>query len=525
MPYRGKPSQGCDECRKRRKKCDLKPGGCSRCTNARRQCPGYPQANGLRICDQSFEVATRVRGTRSKDKEVRKVSTPLSSPLDADNASDNSPLALSAYPSPLSMDSDDLCFAFFFNNCVINNNMYHPFVHRSGNDHVIASIKAFGIANLSKRYSDKRLLTSAQHHYATALGLTNIALRDPSQVKRDETLLAILVLTNYETLTGGVTRSLDAWEQHINGSASLLSLRGLEGVQGKAGRVLTLHVIIGINVICLLRCLATPPFIHLLQTKIFEYLFEPENPAVQFQQLSLDCADFRYAVSCRLITSPEDIISRAAELDAKLTAVFADVPSSWEGEFIAHYMDKRSVEGGLPSFELRYTDQATAYIWASYRSSRIMVNEIVLQSLAEIKDTYRFAWRHSQTIVRQCQTEILAGMPQYTSQGEEVSCPGLQRPARYFVPEAVTSDLPVMRALSSFGVIWPLFVASTCSTTTPEIRNYVAGVYRYFGEELQIEQALVLGRMVQSLPIASPLSSPGSGSAGDEYPVEQEHNR
>ncbi|KAI5235335.1 hypothetical protein E4T43_09364 [Aureobasidium subglaciale] len=467
MPYRGKPSKGCDECRKRRKKCDLRPGGCGRCANAHRRCPGYPQADGLRICDQSVEVATRARGTRPKDREVLKVSTPLSSPLDSDNSSskDSSPLAVSA----------------------------------SGNDHVIASIKAFGIANLSKRYSDKRLLTSAQHHYTTALRLTNIALRDSSQVKRDETLLAILVLTNYETLTGGVTRSLDAWEQHINGSASLLSLRGLEGVQGKAGRVLTLHVITGINVICLLRCLATPPFVHLLQTKIFEYLFEPENPAVRFQQLSLDCADFRYAVSCSLITTPEDIISRAAELDARLTAAFADVPSSWDGEFIPHYMNKRSVEGGLPSFELRYTDQATGYIWASYRSSRIMVNEIVLQSLAEIKDTYRFAWQHSQTIVRQCQTEILAGMPQYTSQNEGGPWAGLRRPARYFVPEAVTSDLPIMRALSSFGVIWPLFVASTCSTTTPEIRNYVAGVYRYFGEELQIEQALVLGKMVQSL--------------------------
>ncbi|KAI5196196.1 hypothetical protein E4T38_08646 [Aureobasidium subglaciale] len=416
------------------------------------------------------------------------------------------------------MDSDDICFAFFFNNCVINNNM-------SGNDHVIASIKAFGIANLSKRYSDKRLLTSAQHHYTIALRLTNIALRDPSQVKRDETLLAILVLTNYETLTGGVTRSLDAWEQHINGSASLLSLRGLEGVQGKAGRVLTLHVITGINVICLLRCLATPPFVHLLQTKIFEYLFEPENPAVRFQHLSLDCADFRYAVSSRLVTSPEDIISRAAELDARLTAAFADVPSSWDGEFIAHYMDKCSVEGGLPSFELRYTDQATGYIWASYRSCRIMVNEIVLQSLAEIKDTYWFAWQHSQTIVRQCQTEILAGMPQYTSQNEGVPWAGLRQPARYFVPEAVTSDLPIMRALSSFGVIWPLFVASTCSTTTPEIRNYVAGVYRYFGEELQIEQALVLGKMVQSLSTASPSPSSASGSAVNEDPIGQEHNR
>jgi hypothetical protein len=426
----------------------------------------------------------------------------------------HSSLTVPAPVSPLPMDNDELSFAFFFNNCVINHNVYHTCVHEPKNQHLIASIKAFGIANLSKQYSDKRLRISSQLEYATALNLTNLALRDPLQVKRDETLLAILVLTNYETLTGGVTRTLDAWEQHVNGSASLLSLRGLNGVQGIPGRILTLHIVTNINVICLLRNLATPSFIHTLQAKVFEHLYEPDNPAVRYQQINLQCADFRHAVTSCLITSSEEIISQASKLDAKLTAAFTNMPPSWQGEVITHFVSRRSAEAGLPGFELRYTDQATNYIWTSYRSSRIMVNEVVLQSIANDTVAHQFARARSERIMRQCQTEILAGMSQYNSKNvQTLPWGGFIRPDRYFLPEAASSNLPMMRALSGYGVLWPLFVAGSCSTATPEIKLHVAEIFGYFGEELKIEQAMVLQKMIWALSRVSPSPGPGSGSA------------
>lgn len=410
----------------------------------------------------------------------------------------------------------------------MNSSTYHSCVYEPENGHLVASIKAFGMANLSKHYSDKRLLMASQHQYATALNLTNLALRDPLQVKRDETLLAILVLTNYETLTGGVTRTLDAWEQHVNGSTALLKLRGLDGVHRTAGRVLTLHVVTAINVICLLRNLATPPFIYDLQAKVFEYLYEPENPAVRYQRINLECADFRHAVTTCLITSSEEIISRAAILDTKLTEAFSSLPPSWQPEIITHFVPRHSAASGLPGFELRYIDQATNYIWTSYRSSRVMLNEVVLQSIEDDTDTHRSVRAHAETVMRQCQTEILAAMSQYTSK-KDTNLPwaGFKRPDRYFVPEAASSDLPIMRALSGYGVLWPLFVAGSSSTTTPEIKDYVADIFSYFGEQLKIEQALVLRKMIWALSrvVPSPSSVPGSGSALGTHRVKEEHNR
>jgi hypothetical protein len=541
MPFRGVPSRACQECKLRRKKCDLRPGGCGRCKNARRHCSGYPQQDELRICDQSTEVILKARqqsaGDGSKGQDGRSKAQNLETvdasvfslqpqsdcPFDWEESSPDTDwsLATSTPASPLPMDSEELSFAFFFNNCVINRNVYHACVYQPNNNHLIASIKAFGIANLSKHYSDKQLLTSSQHQYATALNLTNLALRDPLQVKRDETLLAILVLTNYETLTGGVTRTLDAWEQHVNGSASLLSLRGMDGVQGNTGRILTLHIITAINVICLLRDLPTPPFIHHLQAKVLEHLCEPDNPAVRYQRINLQCADFRHAVTSCLITSSEEIIYRASELDTMLTAAFTNMPPSWQAEVLTHFVPRQSVKAGLPAFELRYTDQATNYIWTSYRSSRIMVNEVVLQSIPNDTGAHQSVRARSETIMRQCQTEILAGLSQYNSKkGEQ-----FKRPDRYFVPEAASSDLPIMRALSGYGVLWPLFVAGTCSTATSEIKVYVAEVFRYFGEELKIEQALVLRKMIWALSRVAPSPSPSSGSAVSKDLVRREYNK
>ncbi|KAI4838625.1 hypothetical protein E4T44_08147 [Aureobasidium sp. EXF-8845] len=519
MPFRGKRSQGCTECVKRKKRCDLRPGGCTRCENAHRHCPGYPKQDELRICDQSAEIIGKARKsaevavvkagiTRFKTQKTDTVDfsefsfQPLPNySFDWEESSPDSDWSLetSTPVSPLPMDTEELSFAFFFNNCVINRDVYHTCVYQPDNKHLIASIKAFGIANLSKHYSDKRLRISSQHQYATALNLTNLALRDPHQVKRDETLLAILVLTNYETLTGGVTRTLDAWEQHVNGSASLLSLRGLDGVRRTSGRVLTLHVITGINVICLLRDLPTPPFIHGLQAKVFEHLCEPDNPAVRYQRINLQCADFRHAVTSCLITSSEEIITRASELDAMLTAAFTNLPPSWQAEVITHFVPRQSVEAGLPGFELLYADQATNYIWTSYRSSRIMINEVVLQSVANETDVQR--------------------------QDGNLPWTGFKRPDRFFLPEAASSDLPIMRALSGYGVLWPLFVAGTCSTTTSEIKAYVAEVFRYFGEELKIEQALVLRKMIWGLSRVSPSPSPNSGSAMSNDVIQQEYNK
>lgn len=421
-------------------------------------------------------------------------------------------------------NSVDHGLAFFFHNYVINNHKYHPSLSRPDNEHLLTSIKAFSIAGLSKHYADKALVHSARQHYVGALKLTNSALRDPQLVTRDETLLSILVLTNYETLTGGVNRSLEAWEQHINGASSLLSLRGIEGIKHEDGRILTMHVISLINITCLLKCLPTPVFVHQLQTKIFEYLFEPNSPMMRYQRINLKCADFRHAASNHQFESIEAIFARAAELDAELLAAFTDLPGSYQCEVIESSDAQHTEESGLPNYEIRYSDHATSYIWTSFRSSRILVQEILLETLRLLEkkgiDTTRFSElrHHAFSITRECQTQILATMPQFLGFAPGIGIPEIIRrvgglassvhektqlsmwsqfpkPGTLHATEALRGNLPIMRALGGYGILWPLFAAATCETRTPEIREYVKALYSHFGLRMKIEQAMVLREM------------------------------
>jgi len=404
-----------------------------------------------------------------------------------------------SYVPSLSTNREDHTLAYFFHNYVINSAKYHPSLEHSDNKHLLASIQAFGMAGIAKYHStDRRLLYSARRHYVEALGGINSALQDEHRAIQDETLLAILVVTNYETLTGGVTRGLEAWEQHINGASALLNLRGTKGIEHSGGRVLTLQIITFINVVCLLKVLPTPPYIHELQAKISEYLYEPESPAVRYQSVNLECADFRHDVMHGLVSSIEDIMLRTAELDAKLLAAFENPPPSWEAKTVPELVDTETIHNReLPDFEIKYADQSTNHIWTAFASSRIMLHELVLRKLEDMdshgnsNEVYRSAKLNSLSIVKACQTQILASMPHFMFHSSH-----LARPVRYHVSEALESDLPTMRVLAGYGVMWPLLVAGTCSTATSAIRNYVKQVYRFFGEELRIEQALVLCKML-----------------------------
>lgn len=59
MVYRGKPSAGCESCRKAKKKCTLEQPACSRCVKLNKQCSGYRDTTGLQIQDETLSVTRK----------------------------------------------------------------------------------------------------------------------------------------------------------------------------------------------------------------------------------------------------------------------------------------------------------------------------------------------------------------------------------------------------------------------------------------------------------------------------------
>jgi hypothetical protein len=81
-------------------------------------------------------------------------------------------------------------------------------------DGLICSMKAVGMAGYAHSVHAPSLMKNARYQYMLALQSTNAALRDPVEVKKDTTLLAVMVLGVFETITGANRRSLKDWAEH-----------------------------------------------------------------------------------------------------------------------------------------------------------------------------------------------------------------------------------------------------------------------------------------------------------------------
>ncbi|KAK3066835.1 hypothetical protein LTR53_016645, partial [Teratosphaeriaceae sp. CCFEE 6253] len=78
MVYRGKPSAGCDACRKAKKRCTLELPKCSRCVKLKKDCSGYRDTTQLQIQDES--EAVRQRAIRQKARQTQAPSHCLAAP-------------------------------------------------------------------------------------------------------------------------------------------------------------------------------------------------------------------------------------------------------------------------------------------------------------------------------------------------------------------------------------------------------------------------------------------------------------
>ncbi|KAF2773300.1 hypothetical protein EJ03DRAFT_323799 [Teratosphaeria nubilosa] len=71
MVYRGKPSAGCENCRKAKKRCTLEQPACSRCVKLNKPCTGYRDTTSLQIQDES--EAVRLKANRQTRRTAQAI--------------------------------------------------------------------------------------------------------------------------------------------------------------------------------------------------------------------------------------------------------------------------------------------------------------------------------------------------------------------------------------------------------------------------------------------------------------------
>ncbi|KAM0201588.1 hypothetical protein ACHAPA_011694 [Fusarium lateritium] len=100
---------------------------------------------------------------------------------------------------------------------------------------------------MAVQYNNDRLLFSARYYYALSLTQTNLDLSEPQTAVLDSTLLCVLLLSAFEALCFHGGGNPQHWIAHIQGSSSLLLMRGKAQLQSPLGRLLFHHA--GVNIL------------------------------------------------------------------------------------------------------------------------------------------------------------------------------------------------------------------------------------------------------------------------------------
>jgi len=361
----------------------------------------------------------------------------------------------------------------------------------NADEHLLASMSAVGLASFSNSVHAPELMIRARRDYVTALQLTHAALRSPSEVKKDSTLFAVMILSIFETVTGNNARSLAAWTEHINGAAALVKLRGQEQFNTQAGKRMFLQVTSNLMLSCIQRTLPMPSHIVELR-KSAEQFMDAENPAWRLSGIIIDLTIFRAAIRDGEIVGPRAIIDTALEIDHRFVSVFENLPEYWQYEIVYTDETPHLIWNGVYHV---YKEFWVAHIWNGMRTCRILIHEIIRDQLLaasySIEPIYTASEsltqnESSEAIMIQMRDDILGSVPHHTQSSMIETKTFIHCPHQF------------IEGSRSYFVLWPLYLAGAMDLTTQKIREWAITRLRDIGNTAGLRQAIVVAEYLET---------------------------
>ncbi|KAF6221981.1 hypothetical protein HO133_001949 [Letharia lupina] len=406
---------------------------------------------------------------------------------------------------------DEKATGFFVTNYIINMD------RRPGNsagyrmdDNLSNCMKAVGLAALASAAHAPELVQEAHKRYLSAIKLTNAALGSPVDVKKDSTLLAIMLLSVFETVTSGRQRSLSAWTNHINGAAAVIKVRGPEQLASIGGVRMFMQVTASLTVSCLEVGMALPEHILALNAQITRHA-DLSDPAWRYYETMMMLTNFRGHVRCGLISNPQEILARALEIDKAALAICANASCVYEYETVYTNADPGVIFAG---YYHMYHDYMSASVWNGMRAIRLMLQEIIRDTLLKLhssrppfstNEQYRAQYQASTNTLYQVQSNIIASVPQHlgysptksTSGGVSGhSFPWSPFNSRVATPlhslKSNSADPPMIRSLGGYGLPWAIYLAGSVDIATEPVQKWAIGTLQRIGRSMGIQQAIVL---------------------------------
>ena len=451
-------------------------------------------------------------------------------PAADNNNVDLTPISCSLIPN-LTPTIDERAVNFFFSNHVVGIGLpsrgfidhMHAHPDYDLNENLLSGIKAVGLAGVSNVTKAPGLLIEANKQYVTAVRHLNVALQSAVEVKKDTTLMAVMVLGIFETLVGRSENSLVAWAAHLNGAAALMKIRGPEQMKTVAGRRLFGQITAMLATSCLQQEIELPEHIFELRLELDKY-GNVTDLAWEHHRVLIWFTNLYATVQKGKLTDLQEILSKSLELDEKLVQIFSGATHDWTFSTIYTDDDPDLVYNGR--FHV-YQHALSAQMWNGMRAIRIMLNEMIRNvllkgfSLKPPLFVHRIHTEQLQTstdVLYQLSSDIISSVPQYlgyTFKGNLVSPDSSFGPREPTLPrnpgqmwsgfmdmrqdlpaDLKTSSVPLLRT-AGYQLPWSLFLVGVTDIATEPVVRWVIKILKEVTRILGIQQATVLAERLE----------------------------
>ncbi|KFZ08869.1 hypothetical protein V501_05792 [Pseudogymnoascus sp. VKM F-4519 (FW-2642)] len=510
MSFAVKQSKGCAPCRAKRTKCDQARPSCSQCIRARRSCHGYKDLSEHRFVDQTQKF---VRQGRAKSSPTTTSYGFISSETSSRRSCPESKV-LAEIISPALRDSLDFqATCYFLRNYSWEGSQsakgffdYIPDVINcqgtvgTALTDVVISLGMVGISHTKSNNSS--VMYAAKVKYNRAVSATNRALCT-QDAKADQTLITVMLLGLFETNTCNTPRSMKSWTQHINGAAQILYLRGKEQLQTETGRQIFRYLRTQIVINSMQRRAAIPETITSWSLLSLPYESGEDLTASKLSFLVIEFCNLRSLMtSMHDFTNSAAIVSAALMIEASLAAWAAESPYRYN---IVPLMARS--DAVFADYYHTYSSILTATSWNSYRSVRILLNELLIVQLSHLchsefqyededegfpnlaedsqfllQQQYQSQISRSRTVIVQLTQDICATVPYYLCDAPSGSYLLTEYPQSEHVPRAACGNL----------LLWPLFTAACTDMVSNVMRAWVVQRLEKIANVMGIQQARAL---------------------------------
>ncbi|KAH7403214.1 hypothetical protein BKA64DRAFT_641219 [Cadophora sp. MPI-SDFR-AT-0126] len=388
---------------------------------------------------------------------------------------------------------------FFFQNYVLQRDMcsrgnfqYLPDIYgcEEVGEGLADSISSLGLVGLAHFWGASSILAYATAKYNSALMTISAELRSLKGAKSDQTMAAIMLLGLYETNTCNSRHSMVTWTRHITGASALLQVRGKEQLSTPTGYQLFIHLRTQIITNCMLRHATVPNVISEWSQDLFFETAE-QAAATTLSNLAIRYCNLRASMSSfRDYSDPDRIISTACALDAEYEIWARTCPIQYIYQTV---MLSEKADDVFSDHYHVYPSVWIGAIWNNYRSTRILVNALILDQLSYLYQSNPesdLLWgdhcfyqnqilTSTNTLLQLCH-DICASIPDFLG----------------YSPDSTSLSGQPPKCVNGNLLLWPLYTVGESGVISDVMRSWVAGRLQWITDVMGIRQAAPLAHSV-----------------------------